>query len=1059
MHLNRLSLRNFKKYRRAEIEFLDGLTGIVGGNGAGKSTIVEAVAWALYGSKASTIKRDFIKNARAGENDSVGVVLSLRMGNQELSISRGMRGKSMSPEAALDIDGHRVASGSREVDGRLEEMLKISFQDFMKTFYARQKDLDNLLREGGTGKREYLLKLLGLDEIRERSVEQIKSDLRALDGQKNRISGALAEIGEVERRIEDFARSVSSAKEELIRSRKMETSLAEEAAMRRRELDLQAEKRRSHDLLSERISRFETSASDKKRIIEAEEIRLREIDELKKLLAELEPKQKRLKIVKARIDLLEPRRKEHDKLIQRSIRIGTELSALEQTIQDSEQRLASLTNERSKLEDIKPLEAEYQEVQAAYAKLETLRDRHMELRTCIEGERIRRDSIKANLARAETAKKQLLDAQLRIVQLQPLVDEHRALQEELVDLIRQKDMKKELDGLTSRRTALKVHSQKLADEKATMQVDLAALGDLEAKEAELRKQDAELDKLRTYLDNTREGLRGDIKVQESRRDDAKRNLSRVKGLGAEGSCPTCERPLGDQYLQLVEKYEIAASSAEKAIEDLKREVQELTDKINGVISSRSNLKKSFDDLNSNKNRRAELVAGLRSLERQEGEAAFESAEISKAIVALGEVRHDPERLAAVQARLEEILPRVEEHRLLAFKLEDLPSREAELESLKAEILRSDQRLMDLGQEIEELGYAESEYLDKKNMLTELKQSHDDFVLLSQRVLEIPVLEDRIRSRRADLEKLEHAVTVLGKSLEDLGFDPAEYESLLEESRSLSRVEEEAHKINLKVAAEAEIRERLRETAVSLAELQSELILGKEQLKALGYNEAQHNAARQGLTEAEEGLEAARKEASNRQVHLGVLEAEMARLRKDAKRKKEFEQELAVLDRRLEVVDTTRSLVNRFMDHILVRIRSEIVRIAGEILEEVSGKYSLLKIDDDFNIMVEDEGEYYPISRYSGGEVDMIAVSVRVAISEYLMRFCRDGRGYSFLILDEVFGSQDLEHREKMINMLRSLEERFPQIIAISHFSDVQGQFDNTINVIEDEMGNSRVEVV
>jgi exonuclease SbcC len=214
-----------------------------------------------------------------------------------------------------------------------------------------------------------------------------------------------------------------------------------------------------------------------------------------------------------------------------------------------------------------------------------------------------------------------------------------------------------------------------------------------------------------------------------------------------------------------------------------------------------------------------------------------------------------------------------------------------------------------------------------------------------------------------------------------------------------------------------------------------------------------------LTEAEWGLEAARKEASNRQVHLGVLAAEMARLRKDAKRKKEFEQELAVLNRRLEVVDTTRSLVNRFMDHILVRIRSEIVRTAGEILEEVSGKYSLLKIDDDFNIMVEDEGEYYPISRYSGGEVDMIAVSVRVAISEYLMRFGPEGENYSFIILDEVFGSQDLEHREKMINMLRSLEERFPQIIAISHFSDVQGQFDNIINVIEDEMGNSRVEVV
>jgi len=164
-------------------------------------------------------------------------------------------------------------------------------------------------------------------------------------------------------------------------------------------------------------------------------------------------------------------------------------------------------------------------------------------------------------------------------------------------------------------------------------------------------------------------------------------------------------------------------------------------------------------------------------------------------------------------------------------------------------------------------------------------------------------------------------------------------------------------------------------------------------------------------------------------------------------------------RKLEVVDTTRSLVIGFMDQVLLRVKKDIAKTAGEILDEVSGKYSLLKIDDDFNILVEDGGEYYPISRYSGGEIDMIAVSVRVAISEYLMRFGPEGESYSFLIMDEVFGSQDLEHREKMIGMLRSLEERFPQIIAISHISDVQGQFDNTLQVVEDEMGNSRVEVI
>jgi exonuclease SbcC len=214
-----------------------------------------------------------------------------------------------------------------------------------------------------------------------------------------------------------------------------------------------------------------------------------------------------------------------------------------------------------------------------------------------------------------------------------------------------------------------------------------------------------------------------------------------------------------------------------------------------------------------------------------------------------------------------------------------------------------------------------------------------------------------------------------------------------------------------------------------------------------------------LARAEEKLEIARKAVSEHQVRMGVLVAARDRFVEEAQRKMEYERAFGEVRRRLEVVDTARALVNDFMDQVLIRVKNDIARAASEILEEVSGKYSLLKIDDDFNIQVEDGGNYYPISRYSGGEIDMIAVSVRVAISEYLMRFGPDGESYSFLILDEVFGSQDQEHREKMIQMLRSLEERFPQIIAISHISDVQGQFDNTLQVMEDELGNSRVEAI
>jgi exonuclease SbcC len=1059
MHLNRLLIRNFKKYRRTEIEFHDGLTGIVGGNGTGKSTIVEAIAWALYGSKASTIKRDFIKNSLAGENDSVEVVLNLGMGNHELSISRGMRGKNLAPEAALAIDGRRVAIGSREVDLRLEEMLKISFQDFMKTFYARQKDLDNLLKEGGSGKREYLLKLLGLDDIRERSIEQIKSDLRALDDQKNRICGALAEIGEAEKKIEDIASSISSAQADLALSIEKVSALADAVGNKRSELELLAEKRRSHDLLGERISRIEDSVLEKQKIICSEERRLKEIEGSKSHLAELEPKLKRLETVKASIELLEPKRKSYDKFLQESIRIETEVAGLEGTIRDGEQKLSLLMKDRLILEKARLLETEFQALGLEFSQLEAVRDRHLELQNSLKEETIRQASVESNLSRTKLAIKQLIDVKARMEELKPLLGEEERLQEELANLSRQKELKNELNGLVIRRTALEARSNKRNGEKSIIQRYLAALGNLEARESELRKQDADLDKLRTDLDNLRENLRGDLKVLQSRSDEARRNLSRVKDLGAEGCCPTCERPLGDQYLQLVDKYGKAVSEATHLLEDLKKKIQEQTEKINRAIASRSSLKKSFDELNARKSRHAELLASLRSLEAQAREISSESVEISKAIAALGQVRYDPERLSWIQSRLEQIRPGVEEHRSLAFKLEGMPGIEAELEALKKQKQSCDQKIHELDCKIKDLGDVESEYQERKRRLVELKPSHDNFVLLSQRVREIPELEAAMISKRGELVRLEDTASDLRRSLDDLGFDPEEHDGLIEERRSLSKAEEIAHRIRLEVAAEPEIRAKLNDVVFALNDLQSDLFDKREQFKALDYSEAQHSAASQALDDFEKDLEAARKEASNKQVDLGVLEGELERLCRNAQRKKDYEQELSVLGRNLEVVDATRSLVNRFMDHILVRIRSEIVRIAGEILEEVSGKYSLLKIDDDFNILVEDGGEYYPISRYSGGEVDMIAVSVRVAISEYLMRFCRDGPGYSFLILDEVFGSQDLEHREKMINMLRSLEERFPQIIAISHFSDVQGQFDNTINVIEGEMGNSRVEVI
>ena len=48
MIIESLTMKNFKSYRDAKIEFKTGISIIMGGNGAGKSSILEAVSFALF---------------------------------------------------------------------------------------------------------------------------------------------------------------------------------------------------------------------------------------------------------------------------------------------------------------------------------------------------------------------------------------------------------------------------------------------------------------------------------------------------------------------------------------------------------------------------------------------------------------------------------------------------------------------------------------------------------------------------------------------------------------------------------------------------------------------------------------------------------------------------------------------------------------------------------------------------------------------------------------------------------------------------------------------------
>ena len=537
MHLNKLVMRNFKKFRRAEVEFQDGLTGIVGSNGTGKSTIVEAIAWALYGNRASSIKRDFIRNAHAGESDPVEVRLTLSLGKQELVIYRAMKGKGLMPEAFLMLDGQRIAAGTKEVDQRLEEILKISYQDFMKTFYARQKDLDNLLKEGGVGKREYLLKLLGLEDLKEQAIEEIKSDRASLEEQKSRLAGALAEVGDVLARLENVSGDILSAGKGLEEAESIRANLQETAEKKRHELETMAEKRRQHGLLAERSKSLEATEVGLKETIKASEKRLSEIGASKKRLSELQPMLERLTCVADRLEILRPMRVVYEETSRHMAAVEAAMQGEKKALAESQRTLLDLERDASMLEELRPREEEHTTLQTKFLALEGLRDKHSEMQARLKEEAVREQAIESNLSRTRSLIGDLHKARARLEEIASCREEEKRCKSEMAELSRQKQLQTDLEGLLARKNGQVERLARLKSEAEKARGDLQTLGNIEEREAELRHQDKDLDQLGGELNRVLSDLRGSYKVQELALAEAERSIKKVKALGAEGSLP------------------------------------------------------------------------------------------------------------------------------------------------------------------------------------------------------------------------------------------------------------------------------------------------------------------------------------------------------------------------------------------------------------------------------------------------------------------------------------------------------------------------------------------
>jgi exonuclease SbcC len=110
------------------------------------------------------------------------------------------------------------------------------------------------------------------------------------------------------------------------------------------------------------------------------------------------------------------------------------------------------------------------------------------------------------------------------------------------------------------------------------------------------------------------------------------------------------------------------------------------------------------------------------------------------------------------------------------------------------------------------------------------------------------------------------------------------------------------------------------------------------------------------------------------------------------------------------------------------------------------------IIETLDIRITDEsGTARKYELFSGGEAFRINFAVRIALSKLLAR--RAGAQLQTLVIDEGFGTQDGQGRERLIAAIRSIQEDFACILVITHIQELKDEFPTRIEVARTGSGS------
>lgn len=402
--------------------------------------------------------------------------------------------------------------------------------------------------------------------------------------------------------------------------------------------------------------------------------------------------------------------------------------------------------------------------------------------------------------------------------------------------------------------------------------------------------------------------------------------------------------------------------------------------------------------------------------------------------------------------------------------ENYHKNEEQLRQLQDEIIAFEQQIVSINNKTQQIRVIERELGVLESELSRTAQEIADWK--NEGVQKLKTIEASLKEKNfsQDLRAQEASILL---EMEKLGYDAELHESYRKEEQA-SREVEQSHQELLIAASQLEPLRREIETlrAQHQAGLQESEALGIK-LQALERQDEEVENQMPNLEDIGSHLkELAQSENQQRTIVGGAMQL-LAVIETQKERKQKMRTDLATHSKEqtnlllLEKAFGRDGVQALLMEETLPQMEMQ----ANEILSKLSSgsmsvrfeterEYKDKKRDDKMqvlDILINDaEGVQRPYDLFSGGEAFRINFAIRLALSKVLAQ--RAGARLQMLVIDEGFGSQDTEGRQKLIEAINLIRPDFKKILVITHLEELKDAFPARIEVSKTRKG-SQVEVI